>query len=477
MNATGTKPKIAIICNYRDDSCGLAAYTRMREKALKERFEVTVFDLKTSTLMKSRDAGSAAERYIDDICAALPGFDFVNLDSEFGVWGITLDDCERRILKCCNSAKRLIFTVHTLFDVNNKDNAPFAASQGRILYQLAMRGDDKPYYIIVHANKEAEVLNGGFGIQNVKTHALCFITDAEKQALIAGSDAAGWRQKFGFADDDIILGLFGALSRYKDNRTVVRALQYLPEKYKILFVGGAHPSNIKPFQTDENVTSLLEYIETLRVAGVDVADRIRFSGVVDDAAFHRSMINCDFAVVPYFDGGQLASGVASMAFELGKKILTTYTSLFLEYRRFYGDCFEMFDIGNYLELRDKIVNFSAEKVASARTASARYTPDTLAAVYQEIYDGMVSASYRSGGDMERFKALLTMRAEAQRLEQVNYQKDLDHARQAFVDAVKVQEIIKAEKMFVERSLANAHGEIERLKQELNAARASASRAA
>jgi glycosyltransferase involved in cell wall biosynthesis len=393
---------LAIASNYEDSSCGIAAYTRVREEALREFFDVTVLDLRSASLMRPVGRRREAGLRIDEICGLLPQFDMTVLDSEFGIWGGTLADCMDRLTRCCAASKRLILTMHTVFS-DRAVSGDFAHAQASIVAGLAQRGKDRPYYLIAHSKKEHDVLRSMYGVTNVESHPLCFVTHEQKQRDRA---IGAWKAKLGFAKDDQVIGLFGSFSRYKDNKCALRALSYLPANYKLIFVGGAHPFSRKPFEYDDNLAEIVNVIDDMAGTSRAIENRVFFSGVVEDEAFLEAMIGCDFVVIPYHDAGQFASGVASIAFELGKRIVATNSNVFAEYKGFYGDCFERFDVGNHFELRDKILSFDAGKARRAQETRDRYTPGSMAELHYAIFEEMVDPAYRNNAQPQKIASLL-----------------------------------------------------------------------
>ena len=402
-------------------------------------------------------------RSVARICEQLPTFDVVTLDLEFGIWGASIEQAERHFLDCSLAAKQLIVFAHRV-DTDVAKSGEFALAQARIFARLAERKADRPYHIVVHSADEADVLRTVHGFSGVSSHPLAFVTAADKNALRANADAQGFRRRLGFEDDAIVVGLFGAISAYKDNRTVLRALAHLPSRYKLVFVGGAHPFSIRPFKTDENIAGILEEISDI---GEGFDERVRFTGVLDDLTFRQAMQDTDIVVLPYHDAGQFASGVGAMAFELGKRIVATHTILFLGFRRAYGDCFEMYDIGNYIELRDRIRFFSAEKATAINTAKDRYTPETMAALLNKVYAGLVDPAYADHASRDKVNALVgklgtAMNERAIRQGHGALSGDLAHIHKAFQEAVQAQDQLKAEKTWAEESLARSHTERETL---------------
>lgn len=402
MESIASKPRIVIVSNRADASCGIAAYTRVREEAFKQFFDVTVLDLQSATLMRPPNRRQEADLRIDQICGQLPRYDLTVLDSEFGIWGGTLDDCARRLARCCSAAKRLILTMHRV-DTDGEAGGSFAHAQVGMLSEIARRDADRPYCLITHSKKEEEVLRSVHGLANVQSHPLCFVTKEHKSKNRAPN---AWKMNLGLTDDDQAIGVFGSFSKYKDYKCVLRALSYLPQNYKLVFVGGAHPFSRKPFEYDDSLFEIVNLIDHMNGAGRGIEGRVLFLGVVDDGAFLDAMSSCDFIVAPYHDGGQFSSGVASMAFEMGKRVVATNNGLFGEYLRFYGDCFERFDIGNHFELRDKIVRFDTTKARRVEESRDLYTPESMGKLHRSIFEQLADPAYRNNAQMDKITSLV-----------------------------------------------------------------------
>jgi glycosyltransferase involved in cell wall biosynthesis len=110
----------------------------------------------------------------------------------------------------------------------------------------------------------------------------------------------------------------------------------------------------------------------------DLSDRIHFMGAVDDDEFLAAMTICDVVVLPYLEVGQSSSGPISQAVELGCRVLASRTHTFLEFARYHPNAVEFFDIGNHLELAERI---AARRQNAVRREPPRYTVETNKAVY------------------------------------------------------------------------------------------------
>jgi hypothetical protein len=120
------------------------------------------------------------------------------------------------------------------------------------------------------------------------------------------------------------------------------------------------------------------FSEFLRTHPRDLSSRVHFMGALDDADFHMGMAICDVVVFPYLEVGQSSSGPISQAVELGCRIIASRTHTFLVFAAYHPNTIEFFDIGNHLELAERVV---ARRQFAARSEPPRYNFETNKAVY------------------------------------------------------------------------------------------------
>lgn len=101
-------------------------------------------------------------------------------------------------------------------------------------------------------------------------------------------------------------------------------------------------------------------------------------GTPEDDDFLAGMAICDAVVFPYLEVGQSASGPISQALELGRRIIASRTRTFLEFAAYHPRAVEFFDIGNHLELANRIL---ARPQYGATREHPRYSVETNKAVY------------------------------------------------------------------------------------------------
>jgi len=133
----------------------------------------------------------------------------------------------------------------------------------------------------------------------------------------------------------------------------------------------------------------IEPIEPPQPDPRDLSQRIHFMGALDDPDFLAGMAICDAAVFPYLEVGQSASGPVSLALELGRRIIASRNHTFLEFAACHPDAVEFFDIGNHLELANRIL---ARPQFAARRERSRYTVESNKAVYLAANSAPVAAA-------------------------------------------------------------------------------------
>src|SRR5947208_14226686 len=89
------------------------------------------------------------------------------------------------------------------------------------------------------------------------------------------------------------------------------------------------------------------------------------------------MALCDAVVFPYLEVGQSSSGPIYQALELGCRIIASRTHTFLGFGEYQKDAIEFFDIGNHLELAERLVT---HRQFSARAALPEFNEEPHKAI-------------------------------------------------------------------------------------------------
>jgi glycosyltransferase involved in cell wall biosynthesis len=425
------RERLAIV-STSNKLCGIAAYTAALQRQLHAAFDITVFDLNQYLLRNPhRRVRKLADRHIKEICHAIRDFDAVNLQLEYGTLGRHGSDIHRRFCWLTNAAPRLSVTFHTLLMPPVFDAAAFAKSVIKLNFKAAARiqGEFRRAHLlsygvarqlrrlqrykqvsaIVHNRRDLFDARYLYGIRNVVDHPLSFLGADE----IASIRESACRRRFPMLDelpaDAVLIGVFGFLNEYKGIGTAIQALQHLPKNHHLLIFGGIHPQEIaRGQQRHPYISSLFHqaYVDTTlydrlnerSVPGApplvieadrglrelldthprDLSQRIHFMGALAEADFVAGMAICDAVVFPYLEVGQSASGPISQALELGCRIVASRTHTFLEFAGYHKNAVEFFDIGNYLELAERIL---APAQFRPRAGSPEFNVETNKATY------------------------------------------------------------------------------------------------
>ncbi len=422
------RPRLAIV-STRSRLCGIGAYTAALEKQLALAFDVTVLEL-DQYLMRGphKRLRRRADVAIHEICAELPHFDAVNLQLEHGTLGRDAKDIHRRFSWLVDAAPNLSVTFHTLPTPPTLPTAEFTHALSRLKLPTAARivlahrrggtlstglarvlrraQRHKPIAAIAHNRPDRRKLHHLYGIETVLDHPLAFLSKGEAVAIRARAVQQGFPALAHLPSETRLIGVFGFLNDYKGLGTAIRALRHLPDEYHLLIFGGIHPNEIAtgapihpylatlyddayvdatPYaeisgrETKLTVTADRGVAELLGPHSRDVSARIHFMGAPDDDAFLSGMAGCDVVVLPYIEVGQSSSGPISQAVELGCRVIASRTHAFLGFAEYHPNAVEFFDIGNYLELAERI---RAGRQSPPREGLPAYSIETNRAVYQ-----------------------------------------------------------------------------------------------
>jgi glycosyltransferase involved in cell wall biosynthesis len=417
--------KLAIVSTY-DDLCGIAGYTRALARRLSRDFDVRVFDL-DQFLMRSthRSVRELADREIAEMGRAFAGFDCVNIQLEYGTLGRQPNDMTRRFKMLASAAPQLSVTFHTTLtrdDTNRWRDIFWAFVSGRwrraldmlharqfersvgdvVIRHLRRLQAKKWVAIIVHTRRDARLMKHVNRLRNVFDHPLAFLSPAEVERTRLRAHRAAFPALAALPAGAKVIGVFGFLGEYKGVETAIRALRHVPDDYHLAIFGGVHPNEIRRDAVNGYVAKLLEEIHAdasvfddapegrlnLTLAAGDLAKlfehpknlapRVHFMGAQSDDKFADAMAVCDIVALCYHEVGQSSSGPMSIAIEMGSRVIATRNHAFLQFARYHPERVEFFDIGNHLELAERLRGAPASNAYPA----AAFDAESNAAVYR-----------------------------------------------------------------------------------------------
>ena len=426
--------KLAIISSY-NESCGNASYTEVLRREFSKYYEVDVLSLQLDILSSNAsNIRKIADEHINELASSLKNYDYVNIQFEAGLYGNNKKDICRRVKKLIEASKNLIVTMHRidlpklLFSLKTL-NILFANKNiiGNIklikneiyfkqLYRdivKIIKNHSKKYNtnIIVHTKKDKKNIERFFDFHNVYDFPLTFLDKNQRLRKRSNKEREAFIEKYELEKSDKLIGIFGYISEYKGHETIIKALSYLPNNYKLLIFGSQHPMSIQEYsQCDPYIAKLLKMMDELKEKEEDkeekekevdkkkeiidkkeekkasVIDRILFLGNLDDDDFLNALYCCDFAVLPYMEVNQGGSGIASLVLETKIKSLYSNNKAFAELNKYFPNTFSKFDIGNYVELARKIKNYKEDYSEAIDKSLEKYNLENNIKLHMDIFE-------------------------------------------------------------------------------------------
>ena len=396
------RPRLAIVSTF-DDLCGIAGYTRSLCLQLESRFRIEVFDL-DQYFMRSVDprVRRLADGMIKRFAKRLKEFDCVNIQLEHGTLGQRQVDIIRRFKILANAAPALSVTFHTILQQANVDYLALfkrvsvldfkgahslyfgvrntSRMCNEIYGSLRRLSRRKSVSVIVHTRRDMRLMRYVHRLPRVLDHPLVFMSPDTANELKRTTTRASVPILARLPPGAKVIGVFGFLSEYKGFETVIRALHLLPDDYHVAFFGGVHPNEIRRNEKIYSYVQLLldegyvnkSVFDNLKNISVsvnvsasdtsiflshpkDLSRRVHFLGPQTDENFAKGMAACDLVVLPYIETGQSASGPLSIGVEMGCRVIAARNHAFMQFARYHPAAVEYFDIGNHLELADRIL--------------------------------------------------------------------------------------------------------------------------
>jgi glycosyltransferase involved in cell wall biosynthesis len=419
------KTKLLVVSSYRRP-CGIAQYLEHLEIPLREQafFDVEIAALPVDLLRaNARHAQAVSRRVIEEIAKKAREADVVNIQLEPGLFGLTPKKIWERLDSVLGASRKVILTYHTVpptqveyfdFTLSGLRRAVQIWRSNYVFKRLYARILTKPkkFFHIVQTSREAKNLEMiGFPKENIGHHPLAFLNQDQQLRFSEQREQNRKLIKSEYSISGKILGCFGFLSSYKGIEIAIRAMNYLPEDYHLLIVGGLHPEGIERGKAEQPyIKKLMAEIEkedyesrlkSLLAGGAetvtprvgkkseDLVSRIHFCGSPDNEEFNRIMSSCDAVLLPYAEVGQTSSGPAAIALDMLLPTHCARTHCFRELDKYEPGILSFFEIGNYIELAEKIRLGDGEKPSRVK-ARSRYLEKnnvyTRAALYLKAFE-------------------------------------------------------------------------------------------
>ncbi len=427
--------KIAIISSY-DEECGVAFYS----KRLKHHFEkIKGFkvDVKRLNLFllraRSKFIREKGDEHIQEIADSLKHYDAVCLQFEPGLYGTKHKTSYSRVLKLIMAHKNVILVVHGMHRIRTEGYLDVLQNMLKgslykgavILYNKLIGAKEVRSFwkklntldhvqVLTFCPVDKQVLKDYFNLVNVSDFPITYFTQEEINDYRHQFKRTDILKRYGLDEKKKYIGVFGFLGQYKGHAIILKAMEYLPDEYNLLVIGGKHPQSLEKnlllneyqAQLFQSVTSPENYLKSIQTAkkqssldkeslavlmpGKPLVDKVLFIGQISDEEMVKFYSVIDFVVLPYIltGEGQSASGPATYAVEFGSRALFSNIPVFREMQNnYFSGAMKLVDSGSYLELARGIItydNFKNELNVNQKLAVQKYNPVTMVNKYCEL---------------------------------------------------------------------------------------------
>ncbi len=416
------KKKLLIISSYKRP-CGIAQYVEHLETPLRgiDKWSVDVESLPVELFkFGSGFARKASQKYLADLEKKVKNYDVVNIQLEVGLFGKTQMSSWRRLKRIIDASSKILFTYHTVPNFMKK-NEPFSVRPKQFKKWLhgelfgekffsklfnVVKDNPEKFSHLVHTKREEKIFSMmGIPARTIHNFPLAFLSREMKEKYRSSNTREALLGNLNLQDDNelVLLGCFGFLSPYKGVEVAIRSMEYLSENYQLLVVGGLHPEGIQYDTTNQPyIDKLMRLLTTEYSLGKRqefhkkrelLSKRIHFIGAPDNDKFNQIMSSCDAVILPYAEVGQTSSGPAALALDLQKPVYCSNNKAFKELGKYSSGALSYSEIGNYLELAQKIKNEDGllpERVEARLLYGQEINIERRAQLYVELSDRLTS---------------------------------------------------------------------------------------
>ena len=459
------KRRIAIVSSYNEE-CGAAYYSSRLLKHLQAdgSYDVEVKRLPVSLLRLNAPSfvRRKGDQEIERIAREIAEFDVVLLQFEPGLYGPRLGTSYRRVQRLLQAAKCAVITIHG-FDrqMNIRSAGIFGAHMKRLrpdsaIMSVVEGGADpailsfwkyvrrSPHVKVMTFNKGDQImLQRFFDLPQITSYPICYFAQDEVEQVRAELDREKFLAQYGLDPSRKYFSVCGFFSPYKGHLTAMRALEFLPDDWSLVIVGGEHPHALEPnrdigkyvrqllsvplavdkpsddgnlevTRTERSLQNLFGENSVVRTDHLykrelreklfqrsefkyffptsDIKHRIHYLGQASDEDMPRFYAMLDYMVHPYMKTaeGQSGSGPATFAIEFGSRALFSNAPVFREMGQYFEGAMQYFNIGNFMELADQLraLDSFEPTLASKREAALKiYNPKGMV----EAYRGLIEA--------------------------------------------------------------------------------------
>jgi glycosyltransferase involved in cell wall biosynthesis len=282
--------------------------------------------------------------------------------------------------------KKVVVTMHTAPEVEDSVAVWIGLNPRGVLHYLRKKKQNYKFekvhlrplrsvdLIMVHNNAtKNNLIKFDFDPNKIK------VIKMPVPAFLFGEKSTVLKRELKIKEGDIIYSTVGFLTRTKGIDQAVKALNFLPENYKLAIIGGIHPKAMNESFLDE----ICDYI----IAN-NLTERVYITGYIEDDNILNTIIKeVDICVYPYDKRyySYVSSASLSNAFANHKATVAYSTDSLVEVNDEFG-VVTFCKSSNYYELAREIKNINLkDKSGLSEKYSEKFTYKSEASKLAEIY--------------------------------------------------------------------------------------------
>lgn len=396
-------PEVVFVSSH-DESCGIAYFTDQLVADIAPMVPCKVIPLDLSlTRSTIKPIRRLADAHIKSICDSISLHEYVNIQIEWGLFGVIPEDVSRRLKWLISANPRSVVTLHTtgfiqpvprlreiikrILKLNFIDAYHIARERRNVVRTVSaycsviseIKLHNAP--IIVHTERARKQIKTLFQYENVHVHPLSF-PYCNFETKKYGEDLLhSIKASLNIPNGSLSVGLFGFISRYKGHDDAVRAINNLPRKYHLFVFGRQHPQTIRSDGgVDYYISDLMSLIDDL-----GLHSRVHFLGEFSSKDFMALISAVDVAWLPYHEVGQEGSAVAAQCIAGGKRVVCSASYAFDEMLKLDPKAYIVrVDIGNYNNLASATEMVVGDDRFVNDYSSGRYSAQTQRDMYLNL---------------------------------------------------------------------------------------------
>ncbi len=372
-----------------NENCGIGKYQEMYIAAMQSVDpEVTNVFFATSPNVMYRQSKPEFQETMERLSRELPQYDLVHIQHEFSFFSKgQLAEVVKRIKI---AGKPLVSTIHTKPVLNTVDSSRFSPKWPIRKMRTELGNKRHADLVLPLAQSDLVIVHNSFArkqLIELGFNENRLIIKPIPVPSISGSrhdfskEIEEIKNKINYQPSDFVFATVGYLSRVKGCMQIIKTLNLLPPRYKLLIFGGIHPRG----GNDETLDEMSDFIVNYRLQ-----DRVFISGFVEnDSLLNAYASSVDLLVFPYLREYVSSSAALNNGFANEKAVLTFPLNTFKEVSLDGEQVMTFSESFSYYDLAKSIRSFTPDKIKKASLVSKRYKDafsyKILAAELLELY--------------------------------------------------------------------------------------------